>query len=120
MRELKTPQQAAEILGFNARYGKKGADHLSRFCAKISDGKGYIKLQDDSFWFSVRHVLRTSRRSRLGGLGIAYELGLIDKNTDDSIKSRYKSYFVIYVPRNFNVKTIAEAMRFYSTGFLGD
>ena len=85
----------------------------------FSDGKRYMDLQDDLFWFSVRHVLSTSKSARFGGLQIAYELGLVDENADNSIKSRYSQYFVKYVPRNFNGMTIAEARTFYSTGFLG-
>lgn len=120
MRELKKLGEAAEVLGFNAKYGKQGSDHLSKFCAKISGGKYYRELQDECFWFSVRHVLKTSRKGTLGGLSIAYELGFCDENSDYLIKSQYKKYFEKYVPRNFNGMTIAEARRFYSTGFLGE
>jgi len=120
MRDLKTLHEAAEILGFNTRYGEGGPDRLSEFCVRISDGKRYIELQDESFWFSVRHILSSSTKPRLGALGIAYELGLCDQNSDDSIKSHYRSYFERYVPRNFNGMSIKEARMFYSTGFLGE
>jgi len=120
MREVKSLQEAAEILGFNDKYGKKeGPDRLSMFCFRIS-GKYYSDLRDDVWWFAVRQVLMTSSKTRLGPLTIAFELGLCDTNSDQSVKVHFKAFFDRYVPRNFNGMSIKEARNFYSSRLMSE